>query len=396
MLADMPEAAFRCFGASFTVEETAMNSPFLELPYIAPSQAQKHVTHNEALQILDELVQLSVLSMGSDSPPASPADMDRHIVGASPVDAWAGKAGTIATFENGEWRFTVAKPGWRAWVQTPGVTAVFHGGNWQAQAGGGNNLMLGVNTTPDTTNRLAVKSDAVLFSHDDQTPGTGNSALSINRADPAKTAQIQFSTDYTAGAQVGFGGDETFRVKVSADGVSFQEAISVSPTTGNVGINASPGTEKLTIREDADSRTEFSVTNTDNGQYASAAFRLNAANDHYFSFLLYGSGTVYAYTNARMIIGTYADEQLALRTNTTDRMFIHGDGRISIGTSAATAQLSVNGAIRHGQFTVATLPSAATNGAGAMIYVSNASGGAVMAFSDGTNWRRTTDRSIVD
>lgn len=45
-------------------------------------------------------------------------------------------------------------------------------------------------------------------------------------------------------------------------------------------------------------------------------------------------------------------------------------------------------------FTVATLPSAATN-PNAMIFVSNEAGGAVPAFSDGTNWRRVTDRAIV-
>jgi hypothetical protein len=44
-------------------------------------------------------------------------------------------------------------------------------------------------------------------------------------------------------------------------------------------------------------------------------------------------------------------------------------------------------------YTVGTLPSAAT--AGQMIFVSDESGGAVMAFSDGTNWRRVTDRAIV-
>ncbi len=46
-----------------------------------------------------------------------------------------------------------------------------------------------------------------------------------------------------------------------------------------------------------------------------------------------------------------------------------------------------------GTYTVATLPSAA--GAGAMIFVSDEAGGAVVAFSDGTNWRRVTDRAIV-
>ncbi len=45
-------------------------------------------------------------------------------------------------------------------------------------------------------------------------------------------------------------------------------------------------------------------------------------------------------------------------------------------------------------YTVATVPSAATYARG-MIYVSNEAGGAVPAFSDGTNWRRVTDRAII-
>ena len=34
----------------------------LLLPYIQASQAQKHVTHNEALRLLDAMVQLSAVS----------------------------------------------------------------------------------------------------------------------------------------------------------------------------------------------------------------------------------------------------------------------------------------------------------------------------------------------
>jgi hypothetical protein len=44
-------------------------------------------------------------------------------------------------------------------------------------------------------------------------------------------------------------------------------------------------------------------------------------------------------------------------------------------------------------FTVSTLPSAITPAQ--MIYVSDESGGATVAFSDGTNWRRVQDRAIV-
>jgi len=45
-------------------------------------------------------------------------------------------------------------------------------------------------------------------------------------------------------------------------------------------------------------------------------------------------------------------------------------------------------------YTVTTLPTASEN-TGSIVYVSNETGGAVTAFSDGSAWRRTTDRAIV-
>ncbi len=62
-------------------------------------------------------------------------------------------------------------------------------------------------------------------------------------------------------------------------------------------------------------------------------------------------------------------------------------------TAGGVAHVISGSPLRLPSFTVASLPSAAT--AAAMIYVSNESGGAVLAFSDGTNWRRVTDRAIV-
>ncbi len=44
----------------------------LSLPYLQPSQAQKHVTHNEALRVLDLVTQLSVLTDDQPAPPGGP------------------------------------------------------------------------------------------------------------------------------------------------------------------------------------------------------------------------------------------------------------------------------------------------------------------------------------
>ena len=47
-------------------------SAILSLPYLQPAQAQKHVTHNEALQLLDVLVQMAVIARSLSLPPTSP------------------------------------------------------------------------------------------------------------------------------------------------------------------------------------------------------------------------------------------------------------------------------------------------------------------------------------
>ena len=49
--------------------------------------------------------------------------------------------------------------------------------------------------------------------------------------------------------------------------------------------------------------------------------------------------------------------------------------------------------VRLPTYTVATLPTVPDEPG--MIFVSDETGGAVPAFSDGTNWRRCTDRAIV-
>jgi ADP-ribosylglycohydrolase len=60
----------------------------LELPLIAASQAQKHVTHNEALAIADAVIHLAVISRALASPPPSPSDGDRYLIAPGAGGAW--------------------------------------------------------------------------------------------------------------------------------------------------------------------------------------------------------------------------------------------------------------------------------------------------------------------
>ena len=52
------------------------------------------------------------------------------------------------------------------------------------------------------------------------------------------------------------------------------------------------------------------------------------------------------------------------------------------------------GPVEFPQYTVSGVPDASAY-TGHMVYVSNETGGSVMAFSDGTNWRRITDRAVI-
>lgn len=58
------------------------------------------------------------------------------------------------------------------------------------------------------------------------------------------------------------------------------------------------------------------------------------------------------------------------------------------GTEAMAAPLLLK------SYTVATVPTASL-WTGAVIYVSDETGGATIAFSDGTDWRRAQDRAII-
>ncbi len=80
-------------------------TPNLQLPYIMAAQAQKHVTHNEAIRALDALVQIAVADKDLSVPPGSPVDGVRYIVAAVPTGAWARQAGRLTAFQDGAWAF---------------------------------------------------------------------------------------------------------------------------------------------------------------------------------------------------------------------------------------------------------------------------------------------------
>lgn len=119
------------------------NTPRLALPFLAPGQAQKEFFHNESLQQLDSLVAAAVESVPQDAPPATPAPGECHIVGTAPSGAWTGKAGQLACYGAGGWRFQPPVEGLCALVKSTGLSAQFRGGVWEFGVVRAGSVMIG-------------------------------------------------------------------------------------------------------------------------------------------------------------------------------------------------------------------------------------------------------------
>lgn len=102
----------------------------LNLPLLSAAQAQKEVTHNEALTIADMAIQAVVQAVAPDAVPAAPVPGQCWIVGTSPSGAWAGQAGKIAGWTAGGWRFVTPFEGMQAWSIADGIVVRREATGW--------------------------------------------------------------------------------------------------------------------------------------------------------------------------------------------------------------------------------------------------------------------------
>ena len=221
-------------------------SAVLSLPYLLPAQAQKHVTHNEALARLDVAVQLAVIARDVTAPPGSPNAGDRYLVPTGATGAWAGREDQVALYDMGTWIFQAPVAGWSAHVLTEDAPIRYDGTAWHTGVGALLADTLGVNGAADATNRLCNVAPATLLTHE----GAGHQ-LKINKASAAETASLLFQTGWSGRAEIGTSGSDAFAIKVSADGAAWVTALSLDGATGTAtgdAVQSSPtdtGTGKL-------------------------------------------------------------------------------------------------------------------------------------------------------
>lgn len=89
------------------------------------------MVHNEALLVLETLVGGAVEEPPRSSPPTARQTGACYIIGQNPTGDWVGKAGQIAAWTPGGWRFIVPADGINLWVRSTGVTAGYRSGVWE-------------------------------------------------------------------------------------------------------------------------------------------------------------------------------------------------------------------------------------------------------------------------
>lgn len=105
-------------------------TPRMLFPEIAASQAQKEVTHNEALKMLDVFVFMAVEDKDLTTPPGGESEGESWIVATGGAGAWAGHDLDIAQYYNAGWTFYDALEGYQAWVKDEDAEYVFDGAAW--------------------------------------------------------------------------------------------------------------------------------------------------------------------------------------------------------------------------------------------------------------------------
>lgn len=226
----------------------------LELPYLAAGQMQKHVTLNEALTRLDALVQTLIVSRTTVAQPGAPEEGALYVLPTGRTGAdWAARAvGTLVRADMGGWVEVPVQDGLIALVQDAGELIVRSGGDWVALGARLGALQglgrLGLNTTADAANPFAARVNKALWTAlESGAGGDGDLRLTFNKQTASDVLSLLFQSGFSGRAELGLIGSDDLTLKVSADGTTWHEALSVDRATGQVSLPRGVGRRVITV-----------------------------------------------------------------------------------------------------------------------------------------------------
>jgi hypothetical protein len=209
-------------------------SPRLQLPYLAAGQAQKHVTVNEALAMLDGLIQTAVESATTAAEPAAPPEGALYILPPGRAGPeWAlHPAGSLLRYADQAWTRLAANDGTIVYAKDAGAVLFRAGGAWKpigAALGHLQNVSrLGLGTEADATNPLAARLNKALFTAKEAGQGgDGDLRLTFNKETSADVLSLLFQSGFVGRAELGLVGDDRLTLKTSVDGAAWTTALVV-------------------------------------------------------------------------------------------------------------------------------------------------------------------------
>ncbi|MET7242507.1 hypothetical protein ABZT49_04005, partial [Methylobacterium sp. EM32] len=98
---------------------------------------------------------------------------------------------------------------------------------------------LGIGTTADAQNPFAAKLNKALWTAlTVGEGGTGDLRYTLNKEAPGNTLSLLFQSGFSGRAELGLTGDDDLRLRVSADGGTWREALRVDRATGGLDLTA--------------------------------------------------------------------------------------------------------------------------------------------------------------
>ena len=252
----------------------------LKLPLLKQGQLNKDLTLNEALTLIDCILNSGLESLDKfSSPPQNLEDGKLILTGNNNSESFENFPNHIAFYKNG-WRFLKPKEGLLLWVKSLKALHIFDGNRFIPVSSGSSGVSVGENGTSivneeiikrlekletamklgekneilvhdgtkfaaskqiselsaigigtgaEIGNKLSVRSNSNLFASE-----TGDVRMMLNKEKNTNTSSFIFQTNWKGRAEFGTIGGENFILKVSANGSNWFESFEVDATTGKI------------------------------------------------------------------------------------------------------------------------------------------------------------------
>ncbi len=212
----------------------------LGLPLLIPNQAQKEITHNEALIILDNLIQNTVITKNLNIPPQEPKTNDLYIVGENASDVWLNKDFQLAFYDNG-WRFIEPKEGITFWVKDEDCQYTYDGENWIITDEISNKKINLIELNDVKVNNIK-NGEFLRFNGNkfintkslDNVENLSTNILNINKSEETATASCILQDNSINKIEFGLIQSDNFTLKVSNNGENWKDSFVVDIESGNV------------------------------------------------------------------------------------------------------------------------------------------------------------------